>query len=223
MSEGARDLPEASVPPTLFCIGPDGPTTEELRASVAALAPFAVVDGAEPEMLKDSPTADLVLLWVGPMARSAATLVRDLRARGYVSAILVVADDPTLLPTPGLDLLGVQRSIATAEVPTRLPAVLADVLDTQERVQGSASGQQLLATLRRLQGLLAAGQVASQLQHRLNNPLAALLAEAQLLELESLSAEHAVSVRRIIELCRRLIAETRALEGITTATPAPRG
>jgi hypothetical protein len=39
----------------------------------------------------------------------------------------------------------------------------------------------------------------------LNNPLAALLAELQLLEMEELSAEHRESVERSISLCRRLI------------------
>jgi hypothetical protein len=48
----------------------------------------------------------------------------------------------------------------------------------------------------------------------LNNPLAALLAEAQLLELEPLAPDHATSVRRIIELCRRVIEETKSIEGL---------
>lgn len=43
------------------------------------------------------------------------------------------------------------------------------------------------------------------LQHTLNNPLAALLAELQLLEMEELDPGHRESVERSIELCRRLI------------------
>ncbi len=43
------------------------------------------------------------------------------------------------------------------------------------------------------------------LQHTLNNPLAGLLAELQLLELEDLPMEHRESVERCIELCRRVI------------------
>jgi signal transduction histidine kinase len=43
------------------------------------------------------------------------------------------------------------------------------------------------------------------LQHTLNNPLAALLAELQLLEMEELPPEHRASVERAIELCRRLV------------------
>lgn len=43
------------------------------------------------------------------------------------------------------------------------------------------------------------------LQHSLNNPLTALLAELQLLEMEELSEPHRESVERAISLCRRLI------------------
>lgn len=39
----------------------------------------------------------------------------------------------------------------------------------------------------------------------MNNPLAALLAELQLLEMEELTAEHRESVERAIGLTRRLI------------------
>lgn len=47
------------------------------------------------------------------------------------------------------------------------------------------------------------------LQHTLNNPLAALLAELQLLEMEELTPSHRESVERAIGLCRRLIVIVR--------------
>lgn len=47
------------------------------------------------------------------------------------------------------------------------------------------------------------------LQHSLNNPLAGLLAELQLLELDELSPEHRESIERAIGLCRRVIAIVR--------------
>ena len=56
-----------------------------------------------------------------------------------------------------------------------------------------------------------------RLQHSLNNPLAALLAEAQLLELEPLAADHRGSVERIIELSRRVINVVRGLDGVGRA------
>jgi signal transduction histidine kinase len=71
--------------------------------------------------------------------------------------------------------------------------------------------------LRQTQRLLAAGELAMRMQHSLNNPLAALLAEAQLLELEQLSPDHRGSVERIIELCRRVIDVVRGLDGVARA------
>jgi signal transduction histidine kinase len=64
---------------------------------------------------------------------------------------------------------------------------------------------------------MAAGELAMRLQHSLNNPLAALLAEAQLLELEPLPQDHKESVERIIELSRRVIDVIRALDGVGRA------
>lgn len=43
------------------------------------------------------------------------------------------------------------------------------------------------------------------LQHTLNNPLAGLLAELQLLQMEPLTAEQQESVARAVGLCRRVI------------------
>ena len=56
--------------------------------------------------------------------------------------------------------------------------------------------------------------LAASLQHQLNNPLAALLAEAQLLRTEpDLSQEHAMAVDRMIDITRRIIALVRDLDG----------
>ncbi|HET6679915.1 MAG TPA: histidine kinase dimerization/phospho-acceptor domain-containing protein [Gemmatimonadaceae bacterium] len=52
----------------------------------------------------------------------------------------------------------------------------------------------------------------TRLRHALNNPLAALLAEAQLLELEAITDEQRKSVERMVALCRRMVAIVRALD-----------
>lgn len=52
-----------------------------------------------------------------------------------------------------------------------------------------------------------------QVQHEMNNPLAALLAESQLLELDpNLTGEQRESVKRIVDLARRVIASSRKLD-----------
>lgn len=56
------------------------------------------------------------------------------------------------------------------------------------------------------------GPGAVALRHALNNPLTAILAEAQLLQLEPLADEHQAAVERIVEQCRRLVAITRRLQ-----------
>jgi signal transduction histidine kinase len=56
-------------------------------------------------------------------------------------------------------------------------------------------------------------RMTALVQHSLNNPLAALLAEAQLLAMETtLDPEHRAAVDRMTELVRRLIALVRGLE-----------
>jgi hypothetical protein len=63
--------------------------------------------------------------------------------------------------------------------------------------------------LERLRRDIALGVVASRWRHTLNNSLAALLAEAQLFSMESLTPEHEQAVQRIITLCRRMTAVLR--------------
>jgi signal transduction histidine kinase len=59
-------------------------------------------------------------------------------------------------------------------------------------------------------------QLTARVQHQLNNPLAALLAEAQLLGMEdNLDDEHRQAVERIVELTRRVIRLVRELDPST--------
>ena len=73
----------------------------------------------------------------------------------------------------------------------------------------SAQGAPCHSDLQRLTALV---------QHQLNNPLAALLAEAQLLSMEStLDPQQRVAVDRIIELVRRVIGLVRDLNSAVEA------
>jgi signal transduction histidine kinase len=65
------------------------------------------------------------------------------------------------------------------------------------------------------QQLAAAGAVALELRHDVSNPLAALLAEAQLLALEPLAPEHQAAVGRIVELCRQTVTLLREMDVAT--------
>jgi signal transduction histidine kinase len=58
-------------------------------------------------------------------------------------------------------------------------------------------------------------EAVGEVQHEMNNPLAALLAESQLLELDpALSDEQRQSVRRIVDLARRVIVSSRKLDAL---------
>lgn len=54
----------------------------------------------------------------------------------------------------------------------------------------------------------------AEIRHMLNNPLTALLTEAQLLQLEELPEEQKQSVDRIVELCRRTIDAVKQLDNV---------
>lgn len=63
--------------------------------------------------------------------------------------------------------------------------------------------------------LMELSNAVGRVQHEMNNPLAALLAESQLLELdETLTAEQRDSVKRIVDLARRVIASSRKLDAL---------
>ena len=66
--------------------------------------------------------------------------------------------------------------------------------------------------LHRVRRQYALGESARTAQHELNNPLTALLAEAQLLELEPLAGEHRAAVGRIVALARRIASVARRFE-----------
>ncbi len=66
-------------------------------------------------------------------------------------------------------------------------------------------------------------RITALVQHSLNNPLAALLAEAQLLAMETtLEPEHRAAVDRMTELVRRLITLVRGLDSKVDDSMFPR-
>jgi len=66
-----------------------------------------------------------------------------------------------------------------------------------------------------LDGVVVLQKRAARIQHAMNNPLAALLAEGQLLSMElSLTGQQRESVERMIELTRRVIHLVRDLDDL---------
>lgn len=172
------------------------PRASILSATIAALAEEAF------------PRADAAVIDGGAIPRVTVETLRVLRARGFAApALLVTAapDDAALRATA--DSLGVP-AVARARIdgsPSELALALTAALDNEPAVT---------AELRQARRIFAAGQSALSLQHAINNPLAALLAEAQLLQLEELSAEQRGSVDRMVELCRRIVTLVRRLDAL---------
>jgi signal transduction histidine kinase len=107
-----------------------------------------------------------------------------------------------LLPGADADLLLVGL-LAEAAAPPRdpaLPPLTEAELDAPAR------------ELRRVRAQIALAESARMVQHALNNPLTALLAEAQLLELEPLGTEARASAARLVDLARRVAAAARRLD-----------
>ncbi len=213
----------------IVCLSTDVDASASLQSLVSALLPKARVESADTSILRGVPNADCAIVSVGSMYSLATSLVEELRARGFGGAIVLVADSEHALAHGQLDRYGVDARLSYASLPTRLFDAISEIIERRARLLASPQGAAMLAALQRTRSLLAAGAIASGLQHRLNNPLAALLAEAQLLELEPLDPEHAGSVRRMVHLCRRVIEVSRSIEGIVPSgdahltTPADAG
>ena len=154
------------------------------------------------------PQAEAALIDGGTATRATVETLRVLRARGFDAPVLVVTavpDDAVLRATAeSLGARTVARELI-ASAPSELAAARTAALESPPAVT---------AELRHARRIFAAGQSALSLQHAINNPLAALLAEAQLLQLEVLTAEQRGSVDRMVDLCRRIVALVRRLDAL---------
>lgn len=107
-----------------------------------------------------------------------------------------------------LAAMGVSRTVSYETIAGELPAAVANASLMADEATLDAARRELRAAQR----LNAIGDLAASVQHAANNPLTALLAEAQLLEMEPLAADHREAVQRIIDLSRRLAAIIRRLD-----------
>jgi signal transduction histidine kinase len=184
-----------------------------LSECVLTMLPTAQLTSLDPVLLAQRRVPDAACAVIDSTfaGQTGLEVLRALRAGGFTGgAVLVTDDEADSELATGAARLGGGRCLARAALAER-PMMLAEAVVGAIR---SDEGSPVLRELRRTQRLLAAGEVAMGLQHAMNNPLAALLAEAQLLELEDLPDEPHASVRRIIELARRVIALVRSLDVI---------
>lgn len=211
----------------LHCIADSPPRSEALEALVRVVAPAAQVSHApQPAAPAAVPAADAVVIDLGCAGSGSAgaegeavtpalEAVRRLRAGGFTGQILVVSEAMEAPNDPASDELA--RLGAAIASPARLPALLVSALAAALSSRATEpDAATLLAQLARTRQLLSAGEIAIGLQHAMNNPLAAILAESQLLEMDALSVEQREAVVRIVALCRRMTAVVRRLDGVGT-------
>jgi len=207
---------------TLACVADQSSAAAALNEALAALFPAATiisVDTGAERFVPDGVDCAVVDATVNGM--DGVDVLRGLRARGFAGAAVLVVDQakpPKAGDDASVARLGARRCSLDGSTLTSLAVAVADALLVEgDAEQATGSTQAAVKALRQTQRLMAAGELAMRLQHSINNPLAALLAEAQLLELEALPPDHRQAVERIIELCRRVVDVVRALDGVARA------
>lgn len=207
---------------TLACIADQSSAAATLNEALAALFPAATIISVDTDAERFAPDGvDCAVVDATVNGMDGVDVLRGLRARGFAGAAVLIVDR-SKPPKAGDDAnaarLGAYRCSLDGAILTPLAVAVADALLVGgDAEQATGATQAAVKALRQTQRLMAAGELAMRLQHSLNNPLAALLAEAQLLELEPLPPDHRQSVERIIELCRRVVNVVRALDGVARA------
>ena len=188
----------------VLIMGSDAAFATAVREILTAQLPDAACEMLDSGTLRTRPVADgLVIDGRTDVARSAELAAR-LRAMGFAGALVVVSDG-VANSGPALAAAGAAHA-ATGEIASRLVPALADRLT-------EAAGE-YASQVMRARRLIAAGEIAIGFQHSLNNPLAGILAEAQLMQLDELPPEQHAALERIVALCRRIIELGRALDGM---------
>jgi signal transduction histidine kinase len=176
-----------------------------IRDVIAAQLPGATADALAPAAIKTRPVADGVIVDGRADAAAAATLAARLRAMGFAGALVVVADGTGESAT-ALDAAGA-AGVRPADIATRLVAGIADQLER--------NGSEHAPAVMRARRVIAAGEIALGFQHALNNPLAGILAEAQLMQLDPVTPEQHAALERIVTLCRRIVELGKSLDGMS--------
>jgi signal transduction histidine kinase len=190
--------------PRLVVVSTDAVFATAVRDIFSAQLPGAATETLDAGNLKTRPIADGVVMDGRGDSTAAAALAARLRAMGFAGALAVVTD--------GAGDSAAAFTAAGAGVVR--PAELASGLVTAFADQLERSGGEHAAEVMRARRLIAAGEIALRFQHSLNNPLAGILAEAQLMQLDSVTTEQNEALERIVALCRRIIELGRSLDGM---------
>jgi signal transduction histidine kinase len=200
--QGSR--PEAAVDsPRLLVVSRDAGFVAAVRELVAAQMSGAACEPLDDATVRFRPSATALVIDGRADPDAADKFARRMRAMGFAGGIAIVG-------APA-GAAAAQSDMGIATVPAgRLAHDLVPALAAAIEQAGLPLADQVMRARR----LVAAGEIALHLQHDFNNPLAGLLAELQLMQLDPLAPEHAEAVDRMLALVRRLMTMTRGLDGI---------
>jgi signal transduction histidine kinase len=203
----------------IVCLGATPARTMALSALVSSALPAAAVDVFDLRMVTSLPDADL---FVVDGSGDGSAMLRDLetvRARGGLAPAVLIG---SAAAAADLARVGDVVVVPAEGLGTSLPNAVTEIALRVASRSGDPGARVLWQAVDDTRRLLAAGRIARRVKHDINNPLAALLAEAQLLELEDLGDEAKAAVGRIVELTRRIIDQARQLEGPKVGGTGPR-
>jgi signal transduction histidine kinase len=173
-----------------------------IQREAAAFQRSAVVEAIAADSIRRlEPAACLVV--------EAAEDARIARATGFDGAIIVLGVAANGDESEGMLAQGT-RFVPRDDVAGGLAGALAEAVDLD------ANGSVVAAppAVARVRRLVAAGELAVALRHALNNPLTALMAEIQLLQLEARDEDGRAAAGRMLDLVRRLTEMSRSLESV---------
>ena len=181
-----------------------------LTAILTAQLSAAATDVIDPQRLRAKPEAMALVVDARDDASGARAVARTVRAMGYGGALVLVGASAD--------------AMADAEMGAATVAADRIAFDLVERIgeQIAHASAPFADQVTRARRLVAAGEIALRLQHALNNPLAGLLAESQLMLMDPQTPDQQAALERIVGLCRRMIEMTRTLDGLGERPQPPR-
>jgi len=179
-------------------------------AVLAAQLADASCERVAPDRIRASPDAAAVVLDARGDVAVALERAELMRAMGYGGVLVLVAETAT----DALDAAAARYAYAFVSAATMASDLVAAIAARLEDVASPFAEQ-----ARRGRRLAAAGEVALRLQHSLNNPLAAILAESHLLQLDATDVEQRAALERIVAMCRRMVELMRGLDGVGERKP----
>ena len=180
-----------------------------LTAVLAAQLSAAAIDIIDPLRLRAKPEAVALVVDARADASGARAVARSMRAMGYGGALVLVGAPADAMADAEMGA----SSVAT----DRIAFDLVERIGEQMELASAPFADQVTRARR----LVAAGEIALRLQHALNNPLAGLLAESQLMLMDPQPPDQQASLERIVGLCRRMIEMTRTLDGLGERPQSP--